>query len=195
MNKLIIVGCFLLLSACASSDNAPVNYYFLDNETSFITGESLYNDPSLPLVTLHEVTVSPLLSQPNLLVQLDDGDLHYALEHVWAEPLVVAIPNVVVKRLRQRNEQYRFESGSEGWFGHEKYHLVIDITTFHPNASQEVLLKGKYSILTVDDELVLTQTFSFSERAKGDSHAHAVTAMASLLLTMTDDINRHLSSL
>jgi uncharacterized lipoprotein YmbA len=190
MNRLLVIFCSLVLVGCASSSSRLI-YYLLDSGQSAITGSGQSSERK-PLVLLEEVTLGELLRQSSLLVQLEDHQMHYALQHVWAEPLGEAIPKTLLKDLRQHSDDFNFEQGSTEWFGKEAYRLRIQIDQFYPNTEQQVLLAGRYWVTTVESGETVAQDFSMTETLTQDGYGHAVVKMRRLIGLLSDSLLKSL---
>ena len=178
-----------MLVGCASSSSSNLNYYLLVSGNSGITGAIQANEPR-PLLLLGEVTLTELLRQSSLLVQLEDHQMHYALQHIWAEPLEEAIPRVLLKDLRQRSNDFNFERGSTEWFGKETYRLKIQIDQFYPNAEQQVVLSGRYWLTTVEGDKAIARDFLLTDTLSQDGYGHAVVKMRRLVTLLADSLLR-----
>lgn len=187
MKRLIVVWCVLVLVGCASSSSSRLNYYLLDSGGSALTGPERVSEKR-PLLLLGDVTLSEFLRQSSLLVQLEDHQMHYALQHVWAEPLEEAIPKALLKDLRQRSNDLNFERGSTEWFGKERYRLKIQIDQFYPDAQQQVVLSGRYWLTTVEGGETVARDFLFTDSLTQDGYGHAVVKMRRLVALLADNL-------
>ena len=194
MKRLLLVcSAWLLLASCASS-SPSLNYYLLDSgvEASTIVGSAQANNQGRPLVLVEEVTLSEFLRQSSLLVQLEDHEMHYALNHVWAEPLVDAIPKVLLKDLRRSSAEFNFERGTTEWFGKEAYRLKIQIDQFHPNTAQQVVMSGRYWVTESESGDTIARDFSLTESLTQDGYGHAVVKMRRLMTELAQSLLRSL---
>ena len=89
----------LVLSACAS---APATEYHR-------LPDAAYRLPSnqKPSVVLKVVLAEPLKGNA-LLYQTDAHTLHFAKQHLWAQPLDLAVRNQLANALNQRGSAWRF---------------------------------------------------------------------------------------
>jgi len=184
----LLVSGILFLAACAS--NAPsLNYYLLDSgANSSIVGSPSINNTEKSLVLISDISLSEFLRQSSLLVQLEDHEMHYALNHVWAEPLADAIPKALLKDLRRSGAEFSFERGTTQWFGKEAYQIKIQIDQFHPNAQQQVLLSGRYWVTNTDRDETIAYDFALTDSLTQDGYGHAVVKMRRLLTTLAKQI-------
>lgn len=186
MKILLVIVYVLVMVGCAGS-SSRLNYYLLDSGQSAITGAGQSSERR-PLVLLEEVTLGELLRQSSLLVQLEDHQMHYALQHVWAEPLSEAIPKTLLKDLRQRSNAFNFEQGSTEWFGKEVYRLKIQIDQFYPNAEQQVILSGRYWLTASENGETIAKDFLLIENLTQDGYGHAVVKMRRLIGRLSDSL-------
>ena len=189
MKRLILIcSAVMLLASCASS--APnLNYYLLDSgQATNIVGDSNVNAERKPLVLVGDVTLSEFLRQSSLLVQLEDHEMHYALNHVWAEPLLDAIPKALLKDLRHDGAEFNFERGTTEWFGKEAYRVKFQIDQFHPNAQQQVVLSGRYWITDNESGETDARDFSLTDNLTQDGYGHAVVKMRRLLTALAKQV-------
>ena len=186
MKRLLLVCSALLLLASCASSSPTLNYYLLDSGagTSTIVGAGPVNTQNRPLVLLGDVTLSEFLRQSSLLVQLEDHEMHYALNHVWAEPLVDAIPKALLKDLRHHSSEFNFERGTTEWFGKEGYSVKIQIDQFHPNTDQQVVMAGRYWGTRTDSGETIAKDFSLTDALTQDGYGHAVVKMRRLITSL-----------
>lgn len=183
MKRLLVIFSILTAVGC-TTPSSSLNYYLLDSGHNAVTG-SVQSSERRPLVLLGEVTLGELLRQSSLLVQLEDHQMHYALQHVWAEPLSEAIPKTLLKDLRQRSNDFNFERGTKEWFGKEAYQLKIQIDQFYPNAEQQVVLSGRYWLTATESGETVAQDFSLTESLTQDGYGHAVVKMRRLIALLS----------
>ncbi len=184
----LLCSAIMLLASCAS--NAPsLNYYLLDSgPSSSIVGTPNFTNSQKPLVLVSDVDLSEFLRQSSLLVQLADHEMHYALNHVWAEPLVEAIPKALLKDLRRSGTELRFERGTAEWFGKEAYQIKVQIDHFHPNAQQQVVLSGRYWLTKTDSDETIAYDFALTDSLTQDGYGHAVVKMRRLLTDLSNQM-------
>jgi uncharacterized lipoprotein YmbA len=194
MKRLLLVCSALLLLASCASSSPSLNYYLLDSGAgaSTIVGSTQVNTQGKPLVLVGEVTLSEFLRQSSLLVQLEDHEMHYALNHVWAEPLVDAIPKVLLKDLRRNSSEFNFERGTTEWFGKEAYRLKIQIDQFHPNTEQQVVMSGRYWVTETESGDTIARDFSLTDTLTQDGYGHAVVKMRRLMTGLAESLLRSL---
>jgi len=194
MNRLLlIISGLIILASCATS-SPSLNYYLLDSgdASTTIVGSVGQNKKSERLILVGDVTLGEFLRQSSLLVELDDNEMHFAMNHVWAEPLVEQIPKVLLKDLRRSNTEFHFERETSEWFGKEVYSVKIQIDQFHPNARQEVVMSGRYWVTDIGSGQTKEKDFFLSDTLTEDNYGHAIVKMRRLITVLSESLIRSL---
>ena len=194
MKRLLLICSVLIILASCATSSPSLNYYLLDTEDTrtTIVGSAQQGKKSDRVILVGDVTLSEFLRQPSLLVELDDNEMHFAMNHVWAEPLVDELPKVLLKDLRRSNTEFSFERGTAEWFGKEAYSLKIEIEQFHPNAKQEVIMSGRYWITETASGQVKEKDFYLSDTLTEDNYGHAIVKMRRLITVLAESLVRSL---
>ena len=193
MKRLLLICSGLIALASCATPSPSLNYYLLDSgvgSTSIVgTAEQNKNER---LVLVGDVTLGEFLRQSSLLVELDDNEMHFAMNHVWAEPLVEQIPKVLLKDLRRSNTEFHFERETSEWFGKEVYSVKIQIDQFHPNAKQEVVMSGRYWVTDIGSGQTKEKDFFLSDTLTEDNYGHAIVKMRRLITVLSESLIRSL---
>ena len=193
MKRLLLICSGLIALVSCATPSPSLNYYLLDSgvgSTSIVgTAEQNKNER---LVLVGDVTLGEFLRQSSLLVELDDNEMHFAMNHVWAEPLVDEIPKVLLKDLRRNNTEFNFKRATAEWFGKEAYSLKIQIDQFHPNAKQEVIMSGRYWVTDTGTGQTKEKDFLLSDTLTEDNYGHAVVKMRRLITLLAESLVRSL---
>tara|TARA_B100000767_G_scaffold186621_1_gene174083 strand:- start:44 stop:625 length:582 start_codon:yes stop_codon:yes gene_type:complete len=193
MKRLLLICSGLIALASCATPSPSLNYYLLDSgvgSTSIVgTAEQNKNER---LVLVGDVTLGEFLRQSSLLVELDDNEMHFAMNHVWAEPLVEQIPKVLLKDLRRSNTEFHFERETSEWFGKEVYSVKIQIDQFHPNAKQEVVMSGRYWVTDIGSGQTKGEDFFLSDTLTEDNYGHAIVKMRRLITVLSESLIRSL---
>lgn len=193
MKRLLLICSGLIALASCATPSPSLNYYLLDSgvgSTSIVrTAEQNKNER---LVLVGDVTLGEFLRQSSLLVELDDNEMHFAMNHVWAEPLVEQIPKVLLKDLRRSNTEFHFERETSEWFGKEVYSVKIQIDQFHPNARQEVVMSGRYWVTDIGSGQTKGEDFFLSDTLTEDNYGHAIVKMRRLITVLSESLIRSL---
>ena len=193
MKRLLLICSGLIALVSCATPSPSLNYYLLDSgvgSTSIVgTVEQNKNER---LVLVGDVTLGEFLRQSSLLVELDDNEMHFAMNHVWAEPLVEQIPKVLLKDLRRSNTEFHFERETSEWFGKEVYSVKIQIDQFHPNARQEVVMSGRYWVTDIGSGQTKEKEFFLSDTLTEDNYGHAIVKMRRLITVLSESLIRSL---
>ena len=193
MKRLLLICSGLIALVSCATPSPSLNYYLLDSgvgSTSIVgTAEQNKNER---LVLVGDVTLGEFLRQSSLLVELDDNEMHFAMNHVWAEPLVEQIPKVLLKDLRRSNTEFHFERETSEWFGKEVYSVKIQIDQFHPNARQEVVMSGRYWVTDIRSGQTKGEDFFLSDTLTEDNYGHAIVKMRRLITVLSESLIRSL---
>ena len=193
MKRLLLICSGLIALASCATPSPSLNYYLLDSgvgSTSIVgTAEQNKNER---LVLVGDVTLGEFLRQSSLLVELDDNEMHFAMNHVWPEPLVEQIPKVLLKDLRRSNTEFHFERETSEWFGKEVYSVKIQIDQFHPNAKQEVVMSGRYWVTDIGSGQTKEKDFFLSDTLTEDNYGHAIVKMRRLITVLSESLIRSL---
>lgn len=193
MKRLLLICSGLIALVSCATPSPSLNYYLLDSgvgSTSIVgTVEQNKNER---LVLVGDVTLGEFLRQSSLLVELDDNEMHFAMNHVWAEPLVEQIPKVLLKDLRRSNTEFHFERETSEWFGKEVYSVKIQIDQFHPNARQEVVMSGRYWVTDIGSGQTKEKDFFLSDTLTEDNYGHAIVKMRRLITVLSESLIRSL---
>ena len=193
MKRLLLICSGLIALVSCATPSPSLNYYLLDSgvgSTSIVgTAEQNKNER---LVLVGDVTLGEFLRQSSLLVELDDNEMHFAMNHVWAEPLVEQIPKVLLKDLRRSNTEFHFERETSEWFGKEVYSVKIQIDQFHPNARQEVVMSGRYWVTDIGSGQTKGEDFFLSDTLTEDNYGHAIVKMRRLITVLSESLIRSL---
>ena len=193
MKRLLLICSGLIALVSCATPSPSLNYYLLDSgvgSTSIVgTAEQNKNER---LVLVGDVTLGEFLRQSSLLVELDDNEMHFAMNHVWAEPLVEQIPKVLLKDLRRSNTEFHFERETSEWFGKEVYSVKIQIDQFHPNAKQEVVMSGRYWVTDIGSGQTKEKEFFLSDTLTEDNYGHAIVKMRRLITVLSESLIRSL---
>jgi uncharacterized lipoprotein YmbA len=194
MNRLLLIFSGLIVLASCATSSPSLNYYLLDSgdASTSIVGSVGQNKKSERLVLVGDVTLGEFLRQSSLLVELDDNEMHFAMNHVWAEPLVDELPKVLLKDLRRNNTEFNFKRGTTEWLGKEAYSLKIHIDQFHPNAKQEVIMSGRYWVTDTVTGQTREKDFLLSDTLTEDNYGHAVVKMRRLITLLAESLVRSL---
>ena len=179
------------LSACTSSEVNQVNYYLLDKAT--ISTYSSNQGKKVPIL-LSEVRLANYLKKSNLPIQLADHRLYYSREHVWAEPLSLALKRTLLKDLNQNSETNHFVTGEHPNSQNIERKVIVQFDHFIATEQSSVIVTGKYWLVDGSDTIKTKEhTFSMSKTLQEDGFPYAVTQLRELLLAVSNQITLDVS--
>lgn len=163
----LLIACMALtVGACAS---APATQYYR-------LPDAAYRLPvaQKPNVALRVVLAEPLKSS-SLLYQTDAHTLHFAKQHVWAEPLDIAIRNQLANALNQQNRPVRFVPPSLQ--DRDTPELTVYIEQFHGRFDGQTQIDG-YSVLKRQGKTSAGTNFSVVTPQQGDGYAAMIDSLS-----------------
>ena len=155
---LALVGS-MLLSACASAPSTQ--YYQLSSHT--------YQFPShqAPMAAVKVVLAEPLKSN-SLLYQYDEQTVHFAKQHLWAEPLDVAAAKHLANSLNTQSSQWRFVPSHLQ--NNNMPQLVVYLERFQGRFDGYAQISG-YSVWQNKQGALQTRNFNAQIAQQGDGYA------------------------
>ena len=181
----------LFLSACSSTVETT-NYYLLTNN---MTNQDKANDAVLiPTVLsagdeqrqyLVSVVLPEYLHKPYLVMQLNENQIHYAMFHLWAEPLDKGLSTALIFDLNTNKQEVFFISaqGKE----HTLSNIIsVEVSYFHINEQGSVILSGQYHMQTASG--MVHRAFSFTQPLADDGYSHAIVQMRTLITQLSEKI-------
>ena len=183
--KLSCLFLTLSLSACLSTDPLPESYYYLLDEPNYdqyvFSSSPLSSDQKLT-VKVNIVSVADYLSQPNLVMKLENHQINSANYHAWGEDLPSGMQRVLIKDLNKKFKQATFFERCTNCA-----ELSVYIDHFYPTSSGEVILSGSYEIKLTSNQFY-RQDFSFSATQSETGYKYSVAKMRLLLSQLADNI-------
>jgi uncharacterized lipoprotein YmbA len=175
----------LFLSSCSSNSKIPLetNYYLL-NSNHFAKNSKNINRT----VVVKVLDLPTYLAQPQLVIQLNQHQLHYARFDIWAESLQAGFTKALINDLNLNNNSIQFvnEELNSNEKADEK--LMVRIDYFHPSTASKVVLSGVYWTENNKNQHIIQQRFSFELLLNEDGYSHAVTQMRQLVSMMSTSV-------
>lgn len=177
MKLWLITACMALtVGACAS---APATQYYRLSDTAY----------RLPATQKANVVLRVVLAEPlkgsSLLYQTDAHTLHFAKQHLWAEPLDIAIRNQLANALNQQNRSVRFVPPSLQ--NKDTPELTVYIEQFHGRFDGQTQIDG-YSVLKRQGNTTAGNNFSVVTPQQGDGYAAMIDSLSAGLQQVAKQI-------
>lgn len=191
MNKIFLLICLILLTACSTQPVVKVNYYFLEQpgQAQPVAGQS----PAKAHVAVQYPRLAGYLNQLNIAMQRDDHQLYYSTQHAWAEKLDIGMHTALLADLNAGSDQYSFVSERAPTADLSTIQVIIDVTHFIPTKDGEVIFSGHYWLLDIKQnnkqtEVLQAQDFSYRASLDQDGFPHAVSKLRELIQHLSTDI-------
>ncbi len=176
-----------MLVACSSKPVEPTRYYLL-NKGSAVEQKNNWVSAN-PNYVLQKVRLPDFLLQPNLMIQLNNNQLHYASNDVWAENLSDSIGKIITANLQ--NKGLKIHDHSE--LDLNVARLFIHIDHFYPTENSVAILAGKYWVEDPKSQKIIQgKRFNFSVNLEKDGYSHAVKKMNDLIGLLSTKLNKEL---
>ena len=177
----------VLLSSCSSSSSYEVpletNYYLLNSPS---VAKKLLNINKTVVVEVRELPA--YLDQPQLVIQLNEHQLHYARFDTWAEPLQAGLTKALINELNLNDTNIQFVTDELPSSIHIADKLIIRVDYFHPSTDSKVILSGAYWTENNKSQGIILQHFSFELLLNEDGYTHAITQMRRLVSMMSASV-------
>ncbi len=170
----------LFLSGCTSSPKEQTQYYLLNQHSVLSDGSLQPKKSELKQINLAKIKLPEYLSQPYLVMQLNDHQLHYASFHLWAESLQSGISKSLQTDLNNINSPFQFNLNMTN--SSAQYSLVLEINHFYPTNNSNVILTGKFALLNNQGAFLIPETsFKFSADLEKNGYQNSVSEMRGLI--------------
>jgi uncharacterized lipoprotein YmbA len=208
-NMKIVTICLsvALLIGC-TSEPLSVRYYLLHTPENKVPNITLVTQPiktqpikTKPTVVLQLLNVADYLRQSSLVMQVNQHELHYSRQDVWAEKLQSSFYKALLQDLNaigQRN--YVTSSSPNATLATTT--ISIQLEHFHATDTSTVVSSGRYWVSADEpktdkskDLVTSIHTFYFESDLKQDGYAHAVEQLRTLVASLSNEIERDIAAL
>ena len=155
---IIFLLSILSITACSSNTSPKTQYYILNSPTSDVikSGQNTKQskksaNKAKPQLLVELLALPDYLSQPSLVLQLSDHQLHYSLFNMWAEPLKTGISQALANDLNSLNSSFNYIVKPQQTVN-DIADISIKITSFQPTHLSQVILAGSYDIKLTNKE-------------------------------------------
>tara|TARA_R110000868_G_scaffold403115_3_gene680000 strand:- start:19 stop:618 length:600 start_codon:yes stop_codon:yes gene_type:complete len=183
--SLLIAG----LSAC-SSKPVDMNYYLLSPAQAVMPSNQINKTHQ---VKVNKIVLADYLKQSSIVMQINDNQMYFSRQNLWAESLENAISNALLRELNQ--------SSTTQFNGHQiadnksiRAVLTLHIEHFHATDKSTVISSGRYWLLEPNSQQTIEKTFYFSLPLEHDGFSHAISQQRLLLNLLAQDIQQQLDN-
>ncbi|MFT5837577.1 MAG: putative lipoprotein YmbA [Flavobacteriales bacterium] len=195
MKTVTIFLCLALFFSCAS-EPLNVRYYLLHTPENTVPDTS---DKTKPIVVLQLLDIADYLRQSSLVMQIDEHELHYSRQDVWAEKLQSSFYKALLQDLNATDHRDYVASYSP-IAKDAMAAITIKLEHFHATDSSTVVSSGQYWLSenapqTSKNQHIMTSThsFFFESPLKRDGYAHAVEQLRTLLERLAKQIEKDIA--
>ncbi|MDU0354730.1 ABC-type transport auxiliary lipoprotein family protein [Paraglaciecola aquimarina] len=184
MKTLLTLLCACLLCACSSAP-LHVHYYHLDMAQK--PNNALEQSASETVLVL-PIELAEYLQSSSLVMQIEQHQLYYSSNHMWAEQLSTGIYKSLLADLNSRGIAY-FISNKTPQHKLANTHLKLIINHFHSTDTSKVLAAGRYSLFKKNHKQgMITKPFYFELELHKDGYAHSVQQLRNLITLIAEQI-------
>jgi uncharacterized lipoprotein YmbA len=175
----------VFLSSCSSNSEIPLetNYYLLNSQ--HLAKNSVIINKT---VVVEVLELPAYLDQPQLVMQLNMHQLHYARFDVWAEPLQAGFTKALINDLNLNNKSIQFVTDELKSNNKSGDKLIVRVDYFHPSTASKVVLSGVFWTDNNKGKNIMQQHFSFELLLNEDGYTHAVAQMRQLVSMMSASV-------
>ncbi|WP_299073584.1 ABC-type transport auxiliary lipoprotein family protein [uncultured Paraglaciecola sp.] len=189
--------CLLLLCSCTS---APVNihYYLLHTPESHPIS---INDASKPTAALQPLSIADYLQQSSLVMQVNQNQLHYARQDLWAETLQSSFYKALLQDLNTYGQR-NYMPYTPPYSAQTEVTISVQLDHFHVTDTSSVISSGRYTLSNPSSKdgnnrntARSSHAFYFESELTQDGYAHAVEQLRSLVVLLSKQIEEDIAAL
>jgi len=197
MKIVTICICMALLISCTSKP-LSVRYYLLHTPENKVPNTS---DEAKPIAVLQLLNVADYLRQSSLVMQVDQHELHYSRQDVWAEKLQSSFYKALLQDLNATGQRNYVASSSPN-AAHAVTAITVKLEHFHATDTSTVVSSGRYWLSINDPNAAKNKNlatsshlFFFESELKQDGYAHAVEQLRTLVTNLARQIEQDIATL
>lgn len=183
--SLLITG----LSAC-SSKPVDMNYYLLSPAQAVMPNSQANKTQQ---VKVNRIVLADYLKQSSIVMQINDNQMYFSRQNLWAESLENAISNALLSELNQSSTT-QFNSHQISDNKTISAVLTLHIEHFHATDKSTVLSSGRYWLFEPNSQQTIEKPFYFSLPLEHDGFPHAISQQRLLLNLLAKDIRQQLDN-
>jgi uncharacterized lipoprotein YmbA len=202
MKTVSICLCMALLIGC-TSEPLSVRYYLLHTPENKFSKMTLVTQPAKtkPIVVLQLLNVADYLRQSSLVIQINQHELHYSRQDVWAEKLQSSFYKALLQDLNAIGQRNYVPSSSPN-STHASATISIRLEHFHATDASTVVSSGHYWVSALNPKIVKSKdlvtsshAFFFESDLEQDGYVHAVEQLRTLVVSLSKQIERDIAAL
>jgi len=181
----------LLITGCSSVSLSETRYYLLNNQQPIKQNMAIV-DTSISMKKMVVLSINDLpeyLTQPYLVMQMADHQLHYARFHMWAEPLQQGLKKVLLADLNNESSTTYFMAKNNNIQQDNVPTLFVNVDYFHASSHSKVMLSGQYWLSKPGEvKQMIGKPFYFELRLEQDGYPHSVAKSRGLISKLAEQI-------
>lgn len=189
------IALFLLLSgllACGAQPQQSVNYYLLYTPSQ--QADAVTFSAKAKKVWLNKVVVADYLKQSSLTMQVNENQMYFSRQDVWAESLDSAIYKALLTDLN-KDAKRQFVGDAGNGAGKIQPSVTVQFDYFHATDQSTVIASGHYRINLPAGEDPIEKPFFLTLPLSEDGYAHAVSQQRKLIPLLAQQIQQELTDL
>lgn len=190
-----------LLMSC-TSEPLSVRYYLLHTPENNVSNTS---DGTKSIAVLQQLNVADYLRQSSLVMQINQHELHYSRQDVWAEQLHSSFYKALLQDLNATDQRNYVASSSPNAVD-ASVAITVKLEHFHATDTSTVVSSGRYwlsaNVPQTDkdkdkdkNETSSSHSFFFETELKQDGYAHAVRQLRTLVDNLAKQIEKDIAAL
>lgn len=201
--KIVTICLSVALLIGCTSEPLSVRYYLLHTPENKVPNITLVTQPikTKPTVVLQLLNVADYLRQSSLVMQVNQHELHYSRQDVWAEKLQSSFYKALLQDLNAIGQRNYVTSSSPN-ATHATATISIQLEHFHATDTSTVVSSGRYWVSAdapktdkSKDLATSIHTFFFESDLKQDGYAHAVEQLRTLVVSLSNKIEKDIAAL
>lgn len=173
-----------LLAGCSSDPVQNTSYYLLNNSQTMPTKV----EKKGKVVIVKVLELPEYLNQAQLVMQMNNHQLHYAHFHMWAEPLKAGFSKALLADLNASNGPVQYLADRRRNALDDKTQLYVQLDFFHASSESKVTLSGRYWFEKKEAAGQAQHPFYFDVNLSQDGYPHSVAQMRALVRRLAGQI-------
>jgi uncharacterized lipoprotein YmbA len=190
--KILITLLLTLMGTACTSAPQTVHYYLLHTPSLQQTDNSHSGKPTVALKT---IVVADYLRQSSLVLQLNQHELYYSRQDVWAESLQSSFTKALLQDLNHSTPlSYISALAPSGPISDQ---VSIKLEHFHITHNASVVASGHYWLTNNDSPLAssFSKTFFFERPLQEDGYEHAVQQLRKLVTALAQQLGQDVANM
>jgi uncharacterized protein len=191
MRYLVLLVLAFGLMAC-SAKPLKMNYYML--YTPLQTLDNISPNANATKIRLNKILLADYLKQSSLTMQINQNEMFFSRQDVWAESLQSSIYNAMLAELNQDKDR-QFIAYIAPSNGKQTNEVTLQFDHFHATDQSTVIASGHFWINVSTTHAPIEKSFLLSLPLHEDGYSHAVIQQRALLHLLAAEIQQEIVKL